>query len=39
MKRLRHTEVQIFEKLCLAARLAAEGQSRALIARQFKVSE
>ena len=39
MKRLRHTEAQIFEKLRLAERLAAEGQSGAAIARQLEVSE
>ena len=39
MKRKRHTEAQIFEKLHLAERLAAEGQSGAAIARQLEVSE
>ena len=39
MKRKRHTEAQIFEKLRLAERLAPEGQSGAAIARQLEVSE
>lgn len=39
MKRKRHIEAQIFEKLRFAERLAAEGQSGATIARQLEVSE
>ena len=37
MKRKRHTEAQIIEKLRLAERLAAEGKSGAAIALQLEV--
>ena len=37
MKRKRHTEVQIIDKLRLAERLAAEGKSGAAIALQLGV--
>ena len=39
MKRKRHTEAQIIDKLRLAERLAAEGKSVAAIVRQLEVSE
>ena len=39
MKRKRHTEAQIIDKLRLAERLAAEGKSVAAIVRQIEVSE
>ena len=37
MKRKRHTEAQIIDKLRLAERLAAEGKSGAAIALQLEV--
>ena len=39
MKRKRHTEAQIIDKLWLAERLATEGKSVAAIVRQLEVSE
>ena len=39
MKRKRHTEAQIIEKLRLAERLATEGKSGAAIALQLEFSE
>ena len=39
MKRKRHTEAQIIDKLRVAERLAAEGKSVAAIVRQLEVSE
>lgn len=39
MKRKRHSEAQIIDKLRLAERLAAEGKSVAAIVRQLEVSE
>ena len=39
MKKKKHTETQILEKLRLAERLAAEGMGGAAIAKQLEVSE
>ena len=39
MKRKKHTETQILEKLRLAERLAADGLGGAAIARRLEVSE
>ena len=39
MKRKKHTEIQIINKLRLAERLSADGKGSAAIARQLEVSE